>query len=158
MTIKDNDNLIQEFIKNNKELKTRDDVHVDEVLINTVVQNAGRTLLSIQQGRSGFYAFRSDSTGLACILKTSKIKKGEKPEPELTAILPFFNGGKKKDSGISALERQLDFYVRDRLKFEKNRVNASKKSYEVIEFGELKFNYWEGTFYDANILDMVIIK
>ncbi|MBI9108965.1 MAG: hypothetical protein JEZ04_19635 [Spirochaetales bacterium] len=157
MDIKDENNLIQSFIEQNKDYETTDDIPF-EVALNTVIQNAARTLLSIQKGRIGLYAFRSDSTGLACILKAPKIKKGEKPEPELIAILPFFNGGKKKDSGVKALERQLDFYVRDRLKLEKGRLNSAQKSHDIIEFGDMKFNYWEGTFYDANVEDMIVIK
>ena len=157
MNIKDEYKLIQNFVEQNKDFMTPDDVPL-EVLINTVITNAGRTLLSIQKGRTGLFAFRSDSTGLACILKAPKIRKGEKPEPVLAAILPVFQGGKMKSSGVKALERQLDFYARDRLKLEKGRINASKKSHEIIEFDELTFTYWEGTFYDANVLDMVIIK
>ncbi len=157
MNIKDDDNLVQGFLEQNRNIETADDVPL-EVQLNTVIQNAGRTLLSIQQGRTGYYAFRSDSTGLACILKTPIVKKGVKPEPELTAVLPYFSGGKKKDSGVKALERQLDFYVRDRLKLEKGRMTSAQKSHEVVEFGELKFTYWEGVFYDANVLDMVVIK
>lgn len=157
MNIKDNDNLVQAFLELNKNLVIEEEVPL-EVLLNTVIQNAGRTLLSIQQGRIGYYAFRSDSTGLACILKTQKLEKGVKPEPELTAVLPYFNGGKKKDSGVKALERQLDYYVRDRLKLEKGHMTSAQKTHEVIEYGELKFTYWEGVFYDANVLDMVVIK
>lgn len=157
MNIKDDDNLVQDFLELNKNLNTEDGVPL-EIQLNTVIQNAARTLLSLQQGRSGYYAFRSDSTGLACILKSSSVKKGVKPEPELAAVLPYFNGGKSKTSGVKALEKQLDFYVKDRMKLEKNRINASKNSYELVEFGELKFNYWEGVFYDANVLDMVVIK
>ena len=157
MIIKDDSNLVDKFIEQNKLPENSDGVPAG-VVLRTVIQNAGRTLLSMQSGQSGLYAFRSDSTGFAFILKAPKIKKGIRPEPELTAILPYFNGGKSKASGVAALERQLDYYVRDRLKSEREKINSAQKTHEIVEFGEMKFTYWEGSFYDVNVVDMVIIK